>query len=670
MPPSSYVDTGPGRLFHENNMGFQTPKFSRTMVKTIIFAVVFLLTASICLTYTFMRPAIYESSADLLLTPDLPGGDANMEGGAAIQDVAVQSQVLLSRELLTRLFEKLTGGDEGTEGMPADMSALKNMVRVTQVENSTIVKLRAEGPEKDVLPIIVNTWLDLYLQKNSQIQTSNSNAASDSLQRQILELENKIAEKEEELNKFRDQYDIVSMQRDENQVLSQLKGLNTALNNAVEKKVAVEANLIALTEMIEKGTWAGRFRKPNELIALEKEAETLQELVTEYEARYTPKYLQLDKDARAAIEKLERLEEKILVKYEENRISAIEEAEQEIMIAEQAVKDIEEKLSSNKKKAAMFSRRLSELESLQNELAQLKTLYNEMKEALVTMEIKSSTDIVQVKLLERAFPTERPIRPNYLRDAALSIALSILVGLLSVICFELFTRPTGGWSETRAQAITYNQLFQNAHPLLQVSPGNRQEHGSKSALEHKLPRELAETEVQALMAASDSHAQLLIAAILNGLSLKEAARLKWGDINWESKNILIAGENARTIIPAELFLRILEQNMPGKPDAGLPVFQNKHGNSLTDMELESLIIRAANDAGLDLPLEITSQVLQHTYISYLVRQGGRLEEIEQMTGPLSASYKAVYALIKPPGPGTPLAEIELAYPLRNPQSPA
>ena len=105
-----------------------------------------------------------------------------------------------------------------------------------------------------------------------------------------------------------------------------------------------------------------------------------------------------EKGKITSIEKLERLEAKIQLKYEENRISAIEEAEQEIMMAEHAVADIEKKLSDNKKKVAMFSKRFSELESLQGELTQLRTLYNRKKEELVALEIKSTSDIIQVKV--------------------------------------------------------------------------------------------------------------------------------------------------------------------------------------------------------------------------------------------------------------------------------
>ena len=112
MPPSS-VDIGPNRLFHENNnTGFQQSKFSSTLIKCLIFAVVFVLSAAICLTYTYMRPAVFESRAKLLLSPDLAGSEATMAGGAAIQDIAVQSQVLLSRDLLTQVLEKLPENKE------------------------------------------------------------------------------------------------------------------------------------------------------------------------------------------------------------------------------------------------------------------------------------------------------------------------------------------------------------------------------------------------------------------------------------------------------------------------------------------------------------------------------------------------------------------------------
>ena len=397
MPPSS-VDIGPGRLFHENNdIVFQQPKYSRTLIKCLIFTVIFVLSAIASLTYTFMRPAIYESRAELLLTPDLAGSNGNMEGGTAIQDVAVQNQVLLSRDLLTQLLGKLSENRGITETIPSNLSDLKNMVRVTSVENSTIVNLRAEGPEKNILPVIVNTWVDLYLEKNSQMQTTKSNAAWESLQQQIHELENKLTEKQVELNKFRDKYDIVSMQRDENQILSELKGLNKALNNTVEEKVAAEANLIAIKEAIEQEKWAGRFRKPTELTRLEEQAEILKEIVTEYQARYTPKYLQLDKDARIANERLERLEEKILLKYEENRISAIEEAEQEIVSAGHAIAVLENKLAVNKKKAAMFSKRFSEHEFLQEELAQLESFSRDKKEARGTTNERADEEARQVK---------------------------------------------------------------------------------------------------------------------------------------------------------------------------------------------------------------------------------------------------------------------------------
>ncbi len=664
MPPLSSDDMGPGRIFHENSkIGFQKSKFGRTPIKFLIFAVVFILSAAVSLTYTFMRPAVYESSASLLLSPELSGNGANLEGGAAIQDVAVQSQVLLSRDLLTQVLDKLSEKKENAEVIPVSLSTLKNMVRVTPVENSTIIKMQAEGPEKDVLPIIVNTWLDLYLEKNTQMQTSKSDAASESLQRQILELDNKLTEKQSELNTFRDKYDIVSLQRDENKILAKLKGMNTALNNATEKKITAEANLSATREAIEKGKWAGNYRKPNELIDLEREAEALREEVADYRSRYTDKYLRLDKNTRGAIERLERLEEKILLKYEENRISAIEEAEQEIVSARHAVAGLENKLSASEKKAALFSKRFAEHESLQEELSQLETFSRDLKEELVAMEIKSSTDIIQVKLLERAYPPEHPIRPNYVRDAALSIGLSILLGVLSVLFFNLLTKPAETWSETGARTITYNQLLQNKYPLPHDSSGKRLDHDTIPELEHKMPRELAEIEVQALMRASDNQAQLLISSILNGLSPEEAAGLKWGDIHWESKEIHIPGDTARTIVATELFIRILEQNMPDNPAAGLSILQDKSGNSLTARELESLLTRAANDAGINQPSEITSQVLRHTYISFLVRQGGSLVEIPQRTGPFPSTYQAAYALIRPPGPDIRLAEIELMYPL-------
>jgi hypothetical protein len=59
---------------------------------------------------------------------------------------------------------------------------------------------------------------------------------------------------------------------------------------------------------------------------------------------------------------------------------------------------------------------------------------------------------------------------------------------------------------------------------------------------------------------------------------------------------------------------------------------------------------------------VTSAALRHTYIAYLVRQGMRLGDIEQVAGDLPPAEVARYAPFAPGGRAKPWEEMDLLYP--------
>lgn len=451
---------------------------SRTRKKLLIFICVFLLTALVGLTYTFTRPAIYQSDATLQLVPaDTPRNTITVASSFA-QEAALQLQALMSRELLTRLLDHLSQAGFSSRTAPHNLQTAQQMLHVIPVENSAIIKLRAEGPHPEILPEVVNLWLDLYLGKHATAQKTESSKTAMAIEHQLGELGPKITTKRAELAIFREKFDIVSMEREENQIVSKLNGLYSALNKAGESRVLAEANLAAIQDAIKQGKWAGKYKKQPELVTLEQQAELLKEKINDLENRYTSKFIQLDKDAKSLYGALAGVEEKIRLAYEENRKSAVEEAQQAIVSARLAENDLETQLAEYKKKASIFSSRFSEHATLQETIAQLEALQRTLQEQLVAMEIKSTPDTLQIKVLERAFTPEHPVRPDYPRDAGISIALSCLLGIVAVLCYELFTRspPTPAGGNTH---ITYNQVFPNAYPVL---PGPQHERATEKLL--------------------------------------------------------------------------------------------------------------------------------------------------------------------------------------------
>jgi hypothetical protein len=82
-------------------------------------------------------------------------------------------------------------------------------------------------------------------------------------------------------------------------------------------------------------------------------------------------------------------------------------------------------------------------------------------------------------------------------------------------------------------------------------------------------------------------------------------------------------------------------------------------------ELSIALLCAAVDSGLPNPEELTAAAIRHSYIAYLVRQGLRLSDLEQITGYLEPSVISSYSSYSPPQQGRSIDDIELIHPALN-----
>ena len=189
-----------------------------------IFLIVFILGCVIGLTYTFMRPAVYRSTA-LLVVAVRTSGEAP-DTGARTEQVALQREVLTSRSLLNDVLSAIL--DTAVQGgaAPSSVTELQDMLTVSPVGEAGALELWAEGPDSGVLPVVVNTWIDVYLAAQAASRETASDTADAELREQSTALEQKVAARRTKLEDFRRLYNIDSIERDENRALSKLQGLN------------------------------------------------------------------------------------------------------------------------------------------------------------------------------------------------------------------------------------------------------------------------------------------------------------------------------------------------------------------------------------------------------------------------------------------------------------
>ncbi len=602
-----------------------------------VFAIVTGVVLAVGLPIVFLRPPVYQASASLLTTP-APAADQN-ETVVDPQHVAIQRVLLTGQPLLVETLSRLEWQGLLPAGItPAD---LKGMLSVEPVPDTNLVKLRAEGTDRDLLAPLVNTWIDVYMETRAREIQATTGATLDALRRQLATLEGKIIAKREALDEFRRRYDIASLERSENATLARLKGLTRSLNEANEAEVQAKARLDAIREALEQGKPVVPDEDKRVLAVLEERAQSLRERLTELKQRFTPEYIRLNPAYRKIPEQLREVEAKIAALVGRGRRIVLAQAEQDYASARQAVVELKRQLQEHKRLATEFSNRFAEHDALVKELAQMEETQRALQDRITRLEVKQMGKYPQVEVVERAYRPQNPIRPHYWRDAGLVALGALGTGLLVVWLLEYLTRQEDNLPETRltlAGVHVYPQtegrpLTKPVHP----APASLEQPPAPTAeLESPPPRELTHDELDRLLTHADLRTRQTIALLINGLTLDETIRINATDFDFR-QNLLFAPSPHRRTLP-----------LPPRLKTWLAASGNTPLVPNREDEVNKMLYLTAVEAEIQDPETVTPEALRHTYLRFLVRQGLKLTQLERIAGPLSLEELALYRRLGPP----------------------
>ena len=638
--------------------------------RLVVFTGVFVVLCVLSLAYTFLRAPQYRALTLLQITP----------GAAAprpIETVSVQSaapgaesdkpfltevQVLGSRPVLEQTVARLAHDGHDLSSLGEDpVAAMQAMIQVSPVSGTAVVEMSATGAQAGLLAPLLNTAVDAYrehLAATARESIAGVLAGSDD---EIRKLERRVAEKNDEVESFRIAHDIVSLEREENQVLARVRGVAASLNTANERVAVAEGRLRSVSEAMAAGSAVTRSRDDPTLANLEQRASQIREDLGELERNYTPDYMSLDPNMKARRDRLAELERQIAAQRGLNSQAALAEAREELASAREMAARIRQQEASDRDAVQEFSARFNEYKALQDELTELQTLYRSATQRKVRLEASERERMPSVQVLEAATTPQTAWRPLYARDAGIAVAGSFVLALLAMWFVELFNRPEPQPSVLIAQPG--GPLLGAAAPVAALAgAANRMLGVPERALLPEgpvLPAELAPGEVAELLHAANAEGRLGMLLILSGASPEEALALSWDDVDLERQVVAIRGDSARQL-PLSASLRAAL----GAREAcrGAPLLVDAQGRALAMDGLHAAILCAAHDAGIGHAGVVTPAALRHTFIAFLVRQGVRFADLAQLVGRLPAETLAAYSSLSPAGPRVPLEQVERVMP--------
>jgi uncharacterized protein involved in exopolysaccharide biosynthesis len=567
----------------------------------------------------------------------------------------------MSHELLQDALQR--AGQEVKLDVPS-ADQLQPMLGVTKVPDTNIVELSAIGGAPVQLAAIVNGWVAAYLDLRRRQVEQEFGEILATLRKEHENLSETIKAKQERLDRFRNENDIVTLEREGNTALARLKALTDGLNKARDDAVESEARLAAVEDAIARGDPIVPAQEQPGLDALQQKAADLRAKLTELRTRYTPFFLENEPEKRLLPAQLREVEELIKEKVAHGQKVMISETKQEIAGARRRVKVLEAELAQHKEVAARFTKSFAEYEGLQNELESLQKMYSEAESQVVDMEVRARDKYPPVDVIEKAYPPGTPFYPHYWRDALLILVGAALLALIAVWVLEYLTRrprddeeliPVTGvrvYSGGRALAIPESS-FAGLTGGQQVPAITEAQAPTLPTL---LPREPLPAEVAALWDLAEPPQRELMALLLCGVGPEECALLSAEDFLLDDSSLRVPGKAPRKIDLPPAARKLFSEHAP------VPLWADAESPAASVAELAGRIPLLASDAGVAQPQEMTADALRHGYLAFLVRQGARLTELERIVGSVPDNHLKAYAALSPAGPGKRLDAVERVYP--------
>lgn len=641
--------------------------------KLLVFLGVFVLASAASLVYTFARPAEYRASARVQINPGSIQVESirpigGTQGTDAPRPFLTELQVLTSRPIVEAATKRLTTVFEGKiAALGSDpVSVLQVWLTASPAGGTDVVELAAVGADAGLVAALVNEVVATYKEQLEQAFRDTSSEALAQIDDELTKLAARVAAKRKAVDEFGIRHNVVSLEREENELLSRVRGAGTALNNANEKLANAEGKLRSLEEAAAQGRSVVRARDDPTLANLEQRASQIREELGELDRSFTPDYLAMDSRVRAQRARLAELDRQIASQRQLSQQSSLAEAREEVANAREAANRIRQQIASDRGAVQAFSARFNEYKSLREELTQLESLHRDAVQRKARLEAGERARRPAVNVVEAATVPQEPWRPLYLRDAGISVGGSLLLALLAMWLVELFNRhdpqptilvpqpmayPIGGGGyvgQLGAPRGGQPALAGAGNPALPAGPSGL------LAAEPMLPRELAAHEISALLAAATQEVRLAAMLLLSGVSPDELLALNWDDIDLARGEIHVGGASPRDVALPDPATALLKQL---SPVAGARLLALHGAAAPAQDDLTSDLLCAAHDAGIDSPAEVTPAALRHTYLAFLARQGIRLADLVKLVGRLPPEEIATYSGYSPPGKRLGLDEV-------------
>lgn len=407
----------------------------------------FVLIVSITLIYTVKSPKIYRAVTKLEIkgdTVDLfaTSGRRLAVDTSSIEYFRTQCSKLKSRTVAENVIAlrrlKVTDPKTGQE-RPMRTSELLNKLKVQPERDTRLVNLLVEDTDPKRAADTANDIVDEFIRYNVEREVKERTAQVQAIQKELDSYRSSVEEAERAFNDFKQRHKVVSIDKTENLVLSQLEAATKAATDVGAERAAAELTYEQIKNLpIEELKTRPEIEKDTVFQQLKLNLDNASRMLGEASRRYGQKhpiYQEKDKAVAGIQQSIDKRAEGV---REQMRLAFVTAQEKERKAAEAQNAARQQVLEFNTSVRAQYQ----SLEMvLQTKQATYKEGLQKVTEGAVESRVSRAPTAWEpgtsnIGIVDRAVPSTRPVRPRPLINMALAIFIGLSLGCGSAFLID------------------------------------------------------------------------------------------------------------------------------------------------------------------------------------------------------------------------------------------
>ncbi len=403
---------------------------------------------------TILTPKTFRASSKVLVkeTSTLLGKSQILEEAFGSE---TNCEILKSRGFAERVISRMRRKEEKAEFLNfknAPELLLEN-IKIIPLKDSHIIKIIVEAEDAEEVTVITNNITETFKEYSMEIARTKVTEVRKFIEAQLPEVQKRLKETEEDLQKFKEKERLVSISASGNALQEELAELQAKYSSMISQTSIKETLIVQLKEELKKENkkLAEEIVKINSPSLSNLRAKLLT-LGNEYSSYIIaglsqdhPKLIELT----GKIEKIKQeLKQKAISRTDEELLSInpffyIEDLSKkvfnektELLHLKAAKNAIRERIKEYRDRIRLFPTKEYELARLERAYEFNKSIYQSLIDRYEEAKITEVGEIGNIVIIEKAIPPKTPIYPNPLKNIIFAFIFGIGLGIVGVLVQE------------------------------------------------------------------------------------------------------------------------------------------------------------------------------------------------------------------------------------------